>query len=185
MVEYIGRRGVATVIIVGNTARRDHRQNDGSIRTTVPIGGVRVKGRGPHTQPAHSSVLQHRVDLSEDRQVRIRGPLHPRQYSHPEKQRQQCCRQRCGVSTAWQITTRFSEFELLFEESFGRIECGSHDLGEIELSRWQLERRIDEQEAVYVITQYIAISKFGDALGVALEPVFQGGEPILHVDHAG
>lgn len=40
-------------------------------------------------------------------------------------------------------------------------------------------------EAVYVITQYIAISKFGDALGVALEPIFQGGEPILHVEHAG
>jgi len=40
-------------------------------------------------------------------------------------------------------------------------------------------------EAVYVITQYIAISKFGDALGVGLEPAFQGGEPILHVDHAG
>ena len=40
-------------------------------------------------------------------------------------------------------------------------------------------------EAVYVITQYIAISKFGDALGVALEPVFQGGEPILHVEHVG
>ena len=40
-------------------------------------------------------------------------------------------------------------------------------------------------EAVYVITQYIAISKFGDALGVVLEPVFQGGEPILQVDHAG
>ena len=40
-------------------------------------------------------------------------------------------------------------------------------------------------EAVYVITQYIAISKFGDALGVVLEPVFQGGTPILHVDHAG
>lgn len=39
-------------------------------------------------------------------------------------------------------------------------------------------------EAVYVITQYIAISKFGDALGVVLEPVFQGGEPILHVEHA-
>lgn len=38
-------------------------------------------------------------------------------------------------------------------------------------------------EAVYVITQYIAISKFGDALGVELEPVFLGGEPILHVDH--
>ena len=40
-------------------------------------------------------------------------------------------------------------------------------------------------EAVYVITQYIAISKFGDALGVVLEPVFLGGEPILHVEHAG
>ncbi len=40
-------------------------------------------------------------------------------------------------------------------------------------------------EAIYVITQYIAISKFGDALGVELEPVFLGGEPILHVDHHG
>jgi AhpD family alkylhydroperoxidase len=38
-------------------------------------------------------------------------------------------------------------------------------------------------EACYVITQYIAISKFGDALGVALEPVFQGGKPLLHVEH--
>ena len=40
-------------------------------------------------------------------------------------------------------------------------------------------------EAVYVITQYIAISKFGDALGVVLEPVFQGLDPILHVEHHG
>lgn len=40
-------------------------------------------------------------------------------------------------------------------------------------------------EAVYVITQYIAISKFGDALGVVLEPVFEGLEPILEVDHHG
>ena len=38
-------------------------------------------------------------------------------------------------------------------------------------------------EAVYVITQYIAISKFGDALGVVLEPVFLGGEPILKIEH--
>ena len=38
-------------------------------------------------------------------------------------------------------------------------------------------------EAVYVITQYIAISKFGDALGVELEPVFGGLDPILHVAH--
>jgi len=29
----------------------------------------------------------------------------------------------------------------------------------------------------------IAISKFGDALGVELEPVFQGLDPILHVEH--
>lgn len=38
-------------------------------------------------------------------------------------------------------------------------------------------------EAAYVITQYIAISKFGDALGVILEPVFLGGTPILKVEH--
>jgi AhpD family alkylhydroperoxidase len=38
-------------------------------------------------------------------------------------------------------------------------------------------------EAAYVITQYIAISKFGDALGVVLEPVFSGLDPILHVEH--
>ena len=37
-------------------------------------------------------------------------------------------------------------------------------------------------EAAYVITQYIGISKFGDALGVALEPVFLGSEPILTVE---
>jgi 4-carboxymuconolactone decarboxylase len=38
-------------------------------------------------------------------------------------------------------------------------------------------------EAVFTITIYIAVSKFGDALGVALEPVFSGMEPILHVTH--
>lgn len=38
-------------------------------------------------------------------------------------------------------------------------------------------------EATYVITQYIAISKFGDALGVVLEPVFTDLSPILHVEH--
>ena len=38
-------------------------------------------------------------------------------------------------------------------------------------------------EAVFVITQYIAISKFGDALGVVLEPVFSGLDPILEVAH--
>ena len=36
-------------------------------------------------------------------------------------------------------------------------------------------------EAVFVITQYIAVSKFGDSLGVELEPVFSGIDPMLHV----
>ena len=38
------------------------------------------------------------------------------------------------------------------------------------------------QEAADVISQYIAISKSGDALGV-VEPVFDGLLPILPVDH--
>jgi AhpD family alkylhydroperoxidase len=38
-------------------------------------------------------------------------------------------------------------------------------------------------EAVFTITIYIAVSKFGDALGVALEPVFDGIQPILPVTH--
>ena len=38
-------------------------------------------------------------------------------------------------------------------------------------------------EAVFTITIYIAVSKFGDTLGVELEPVFSGLEPILHVTH--
>lgn len=38
-------------------------------------------------------------------------------------------------------------------------------------------------EAVFVITMYIQVSKFGDALGVVLEPVFEGVSPILHLEH--
>ncbi len=38
-------------------------------------------------------------------------------------------------------------------------------------------------EAVFTITIYIAVSKFGDALGVELEPVFSGLHPILEVKH--
>ena len=40
-------------------------------------------------------------------------------------------------------------------------------------------------EAAFVITQYIAVSKFGDALGVVLEPVFSGIDPLLHVPKHG
>ena len=37
--------------------------------------------------------------------------------------------------------------------------------------------------AVFVITTYITVSKFGDALGVELEPMFDGVEPVLTIDH--
>ena len=38
-------------------------------------------------------------------------------------------------------------------------------------------------DAVFVVTIYIAVSKFGDALGVELEPMFDGVKPILAVEH--
>lgn len=38
-------------------------------------------------------------------------------------------------------------------------------------------------DATFVITIYIAVSKFGDALGVELEPMFEGVEPVLSVNH--
>lgn len=38
-------------------------------------------------------------------------------------------------------------------------------------------------EAVFVITTYIMVSKFGDALGVELEPMFDGASSILNVEH--
>jgi len=38
-------------------------------------------------------------------------------------------------------------------------------------------------EAAFVITTYIFVSKFGDAVGVELEPMFDGSEPILHIDN--
>ncbi len=38
-------------------------------------------------------------------------------------------------------------------------------------------------DAVFVITIYIAVSKFGDALGVELESMFDGVQPILKVNH--
>jgi len=38
-------------------------------------------------------------------------------------------------------------------------------------------------DAAFVITTYIAVSKFGDALGVELEPMFDGVKPQLKVQH--
>lgn len=41
----------------------------------------------------------------------------------------------------------------------------------------------DTQTLAVTITVYVAISKFGDALGVALEDVFSGAQPLMHVNH--
>ncbi len=38
-------------------------------------------------------------------------------------------------------------------------------------------------DACFVITTYIAVSKFGDALGVVLEPMFDGVKPQLTIKH--
>lgn len=38
-------------------------------------------------------------------------------------------------------------------------------------------------DAAFVITTYIAVSKFGDALGVGLESMFDGVTPVLNVTH--
>jgi len=38
-------------------------------------------------------------------------------------------------------------------------------------------------DAAFVITTYIAVSKFGDALGVRLEPMFEGVDPKLTIQH--
>lgn len=38
-------------------------------------------------------------------------------------------------------------------------------------------------DAAFVITTYIAVSKFGDALGVELEPMFEGVKPQLTIHH--
>lgn len=38
-------------------------------------------------------------------------------------------------------------------------------------------------DACFVITTYIMVSKFGDALGVELEPMFNGVKPVLTINH--
>ncbi|MCP4327982.1 MAG: carboxymuconolactone decarboxylase family protein [Alphaproteobacteria bacterium] len=61
------------------------------------------------------------------------------------------------------------------------------DANHVSSELWErLHRHFSEPqivEAVFTITIYIAVSKFGDALGVELEPVFSGIEPVLHVKH--
>ena len=103
--------------------------------------------------------------------------------------------QRLGVSAEkiadldgdiYQTSDLFTEKERALLDLTVQIGVDAHGISK---SLWD---RLDAEftqpqivEAIYVITQYIAISKFGDALGVELEPVFLGGEPILHVDHHG
>ena len=38
-------------------------------------------------------------------------------------------------------------------------------------------------DAAFVVTTYIMVSKFGDCLGVELEPMFDGVKPMLTIDH--
>ena len=56
----------------------------------------------------------------------------------------------------------------------------SNELWERLHAHWSEAQIVD---AVFVITIYIAVSKFGDALGVELEPMFDGFEPQLKVRH--
>lgn len=61
------------------------------------------------------------------------------------------------------------------------------DANRISKALWdRLKQHFNEPqivEAVFTITTYIAVSKLGDALGVALEPMFSGIQPLLHVQH--
>ena len=56
----------------------------------------------------------------------------------------------------------------------------SNELWERLKKHWSEPQIVD---AAYVITTYIAVSKFGDALGVALEPMFEGVTPQLTINH--
>jgi 4-carboxymuconolactone decarboxylase len=47
-------------------------------------------------------------------------------------------------------------------------------------AHWNESQIVD---ATFVITIYIAVSKFGDALGVELEPMFDGVQPVLTINH--
>ncbi len=103
--------------------------------------------------------------------------------------------QRLGISTEkiadiegdrYKTSSHFTEGEKALLDLTAQIGV---DANRVSKGLWnRVKAHYDEPqivEAVYIITQYIAISKFGDALGVVLEPVFQGLDPILHVEHPG
>jgi len=85
---------------------------------------------------------------------------------------------------AYKTSANFTEGEKALVELTEQIGIGANRISEdlwMRVKAHYTEPQI--VEAVYVITQYIAISKFGDTLGVDLEPVFNGLNPKLHVDH--
>jgi len=86
---------------------------------------------------------------------------------------------------AYKDSDKFSEGEKALLELTDQI---WKDANRLSRDLW---RRLHEHyseaqitEAVFVITMYIQVSKFGDALGVVLEPAFDGIEPILNLNHS-
>ena len=84
----------------------------------------------------------------------------------------------------YQTSPHFSDAEKALLDLTVQIGVDANNLSK---DLWdRLHRHFSEAqivEATFTITQYIAISKFGDALGVELEPVFSGLTPILEVSH--
>lgn len=87
---------------------------------------------------------------------------------------------------AYKTSPHFSEGEKALLDLTVQI---GEDANRVSKELWQrLHANWSEPQivdAVFVITIYIAVSKFGDALGVELEPMFDGVSPILRVAHAG
>lgn len=69
------------------------------------------------------------------------------------------------------------DFTVQIGEDANRV---SKDLWRRLKDNWSEAQIVD---AAFVITTYIAVSKFGDALGVELEDMFDGVMPKLHVNH--
>ena len=85
---------------------------------------------------------------------------------------------------AYKTSPHFSEGEKALLDLTVQI---GEDANRVSQQLWQrLHAHWSEPQivdAVFVITIYIAVSKFGDALGVELEPMFDGVSPILRVTH--
>ena len=69
------------------------------------------------------------------------------------------------------------DFCIQIGEDANRI---SKDVWERLHKHWTEPQIVD---AAFVVTTYIMVSKFGDALGVELEPMFDGVKPMLTIQH--